>query len=126
MSLRLNPMTGTPVLPWLLVMALCFAPFQGAMSAFAGRCDCPMMMTVEHAGPVAGTVASGSTAKAGCCEGCYDRQACDGACHTAHGVYLMIGFAPLVVANPLQLLNARALAPLVGHSVLPLLHPPQS
>ena len=129
MSVQRNPITDYPALKWLLVIALVFAPLQGAMSAFGHGChaDHAMMAAEVSSSGTQAAAETDATEEACLCDHCDDNGVCDSACdcNAAPVSAFLIGVAPLAVSASRLPLQAQVLEQFFSHFVSPLLHPPQ-
>ncbi|MCO6414009.1 MAG: hypothetical protein J5I92_14805 [Thiogranum sp.] len=129
MSVQRNPITDSPALKWLLIIALVFAPLQGAVSAFGNGCHPDhAMMAAEVSGSGAQAAADTDATQQEClCDHCGDNGICDSACHcnAAPASAFLTSFARLAVSDPRLPPRAQVLEPFFSHFVSPLLHPPQ-
>jgi len=127
MSVQYNPIIGYPALKWLLVIALVFAPFQGAMSAFGHDCHVDSaMMVAEVSGSDTMVGADTNTERKCLCDHCDDKVVCDNACNAAHFSAFLLGFIPSAVSEPPLPLQTQVSDQFFSYVVPPLLHPPQS
>jgi len=127
MSVQYNSIIGYPALKWLLVIALIFAPFQGAMSAFGHNCHAgTAMMAAVVSGSDTTVRADTNTEKKCLCDHCDDKVVCDNACNAGHIGAFLTGFASSGLNEPRLPPQTQVSDQLFNYVVSPLLHPPQS